>query len=188
MSTATRAALIPIALGGRCGLVMVCIVKGSAPLLLSRNFIKQLGAVLDTRVSQLHLPDLGLRLALHEAKGEHYMLQLDQFADGWAKPHRWTIRSQEVSVCLAEAQEHKHPSPSSIVSAAPQKDQIRAQMRRVCQELRGGSLWRPNRSRSRDLPPEVRSQLGSHPRRLAAPAARHRQLLPRLNAMCRSRG
>ena len=60
-------------------------MPGGAPLLLSKNFLTNLGAVLFAAEQILFLRHLGLALDLPEARrGGHFMVALDRF--GTTKP------------------------------------------------------------------------------------------------------
>ena len=110
-AVAARAALVPSALQGHCGVLLVCLVPGPAPLLLSKFFLTELRSVLDSSRHMLSIPPLGIQAQLAEASGEHFMLNLCEFPpEGWQEPREWRIKSEEVSVCLAGCSQPKRKS------------------------------------------------------------------------------
>ncbi|CAK0875279.1 unnamed protein product, partial [Prorocentrum cordatum] len=111
--TATEGVFIPIMLGHFSGVIFVCLVKGAAPLLLSKTFVVELKASLHAFQSELDLPEQNVRLPLARAGGEHFLVQLDNFARPWKKPESWTLCSREVSMDFGTSSEHIHLSSTS---------------------------------------------------------------------------
>ncbi|CAK0794430.1 unnamed protein product, partial [Prorocentrum cordatum] len=111
--TATEGVFIPIMLGHFSGVIFVCLVKGAAPLLLSKTFVVELKASLHAFQSELDLPEQNVRLPLAHAGGEHFLLQLDNFVRPWKKPESWTLCSREVSMDFGTSSEYIHLSSTS---------------------------------------------------------------------------
>ena len=89
--SATEGGIMPIMLGKYAGVIFACLVQGAAPLLLSKTFVVELKASLRAFQSELDLPEQNLGLQLARARGEHFLLQLDNFARPWSKPPSWAL-------------------------------------------------------------------------------------------------
>ncbi|CAK0820984.1 unnamed protein product, partial [Prorocentrum cordatum] len=111
--TATEGVFIPIMLGHFSGVIFACLVKGAAPLLLSKAFVVELKASLHAFQSELDLPEQNVRLPLAHAGGEHFLVQLDNFVRPWKKPESWTLCSREVSMDFGASSEYIHLSSTS---------------------------------------------------------------------------
>ena len=124
-------AMIPLGIGGICGLLEVTVVEGEVPLLLPVKLLKHMKVILDFIKYKFILPDEGLELNMSETPSGHVTIDILHFPpDGFAVPasapfcredfcfsekhssHAGSIRSTQISRCpdLRETRHHLRPS------------------------------------------------------------------------------
>ena len=74
--TTQLAVQVPVRLGGRVGTVKAAIVKGSAPLLISRNALKTLKAVIDFEASSMTVFDERITVPLYTNQAGQFTVDL----------------------------------------------------------------------------------------------------------------
>eukprot|EP00974_Lingulodinium_polyedra_P020314 1963585-Lingulodinium_polyedra.AAC.1 len=102
----SAAVQIPIALGGRCGVLTAAVVDGHAPLLLSHTFLAALDAVVGCATGRLRSEQLGQEFELVRDESGLMLLPLWRFpAEGWRLPERPPgVDIEEISVYMAASE------------------------------------------------------------------------------------
>ena len=85
LETSHRLLDLPVGLQGRRGILQAAVVKGHAPLLVSRPALKKLGARIDFHQDMLHLFQGQVQMPLQVNSAGQYMVDVMQFPDGVLK-------------------------------------------------------------------------------------------------------
>ncbi len=112
--TSTVVASLPICLGGRRGTVKAAIVKGEAPLLLSRPAMKSLQAKLDFDADQIVLFEGRQALPLEINEAGQYTLDVCDFPAGQQPAGVATIEYQQATESAVDQEQLSSP-PLSLV-------------------------------------------------------------------------
>ena len=99
---------MPIQLAGRRGVVRAAIIKGKAPLLMSRPALKMLGATMDFATDKLKIFDDGTTIDMMVNEAGQYMISVADF--------ELTMNAPMTEPPLSVDTERPEPSPASDVS------------------------------------------------------------------------
>ena len=72
-------AILPVGIARVCGVLRVYVVPGGAPLLLSKEFLRDLGCHIDLGRGHLFLQKLGVRAVVTSKQSPHLLLRLTSF-------------------------------------------------------------------------------------------------------------
>ena len=79
-------AFLPVGIAGVNGVLRVYVVPGGAPLLLSKEFLRDLGCHIDLGRGHLFFEKLGVRAVVTREQSPHLLFALDEF---------WTTGTQD---------------------------------------------------------------------------------------------
>ena len=72
-------AILPVGIAGVTGVLRVYVVPGGAPLLLSKEFLRDLGCHIDLGRGHLFFEKLGVRTVVASKRSPHLLLPLTSF-------------------------------------------------------------------------------------------------------------
>ena len=72
-------AIFPVGIAGADGVLRVYVVPGGAPLLLSKEFLRDLGCLIDLGRGHLFFEKLGVRTVVASKQSPHLLLPLTSF-------------------------------------------------------------------------------------------------------------
>ena len=98
--TSQKVAIMPIGLAGRFGNVQAAVVKGDAPLLLSRPALKRLGATLDFENDRVKLFSGAVELELKSNAAGQYVLGVLDFPKPDASPEVAMVEAQPLNALM----------------------------------------------------------------------------------------
>eukprot|EP00435_Cladocopium_sp_Y103_P043787 s1055_g12.t1 len=126
METSHRVVAMPVTLAGRKGVIRASVVKGDAPLLVSRSALKKLGASLDFGKDCLHVFGHALPLKVNQA-GQYVvnLLESESQAESLRFAEVMTVEPSVSSESHSSVSDSaSHPQPSCDVEAAAHDDEI----------------------------------------------------------------
>ena len=98
--TSQKVVIMPIGLAGRFGNVQAAVVKGDAPLLLSRPALKRLGATLDFENDRVKLFSGAVELELKSNAAGQYVLGVLDFPKPDASPEVAMVEAQPLNALM----------------------------------------------------------------------------------------
>ena len=105
---------MPVSLAGRRGVIRAALIRGKAPLLLSRAALKTLKANMDFAKDELHIFEGDRRLPMHTNSAGQYVVPVANFSDG-EKGEPNDPPEVESGVALAEPVVSEHGQQQSQV-------------------------------------------------------------------------
>ncbi|CAK9007796.1 unnamed protein product [Durusdinium trenchii] len=117
--TSELAVRVPVRLGGRAGTIKVAIVKGQAPLLVSRNALKSLKAVINFADNELQLFDDQVKIPLLTNQAGQYTVDLlGQPDDSALQPFAEVMITQPSSTQECDTPNPAQPSNDPELSSS----------------------------------------------------------------------
>eukprot|EP00435_Cladocopium_sp_Y103_P016757 s3691_g4.t1 len=121
VETSHRLLDLPIGLQGRRGIIQAAVVKGQAPLLVSRPALKKLGAQIDFHRDQLHLFQGEIQVPLQVNSAGQYMVDVMQFpAKTLARLPAVASHVESMECALAQSESLKPIKPEECNPCKPE--------------------------------------------------------------------
>eukprot|EP00435_Cladocopium_sp_Y103_P006224 s2324_g2.t1 len=137
--TSHRTVIMPIGLAGRYGTVQAAIVKGEAPLLLSRPALKRLGAVLDFHNDQICLFSGAATIDLVSNAAGQYVLNVMDFPENVCKNEVEKMGFKGLSLDTSTGWDLDDPKQQAWVEA--ELDQFPPDLLVICPPCTNAGGW-----------------------------------------------
>lgn len=139
----TEALSLKCGLGGQVVELLIYILPGDTPLLISRPVVKQLGGVIDLRDNTMELHALKVKLQMRETQRGHLLLDLTEFpTKQWTEEERRTrqpvMETSDVKIYTAESdeQELEQEQPKTTADEESQKSQSDSSAEMISMKLK----------------------------------------------------
>ena len=126
VETSHRLLDLPVGLHGRRGILQAAVVKGSAPLLVSRPALKRLGAQIDFSNDQLSLFQGQVQVPLEVNSAGQYMVDVMQFPDRAFVPKSDVSSPSQSSPVSTAVGPHQRPNLEDKPISPPQDNEVLA--------------------------------------------------------------